>query len=402
VQAGLPSTNDVIVVTNGGKVAAGPVPAGTDLVADTARNVHVSGHGYRALSSLLVRGRPELRVVALTRHRASFVSAWRLPLAALVTLLAFGALALYMLVLPRRRERVRDGSALGAPVQATEQKELSGLARIGETIAAANDAEATLRVILDAAIKATGAAGGRIARPGDPVTRAGERGNELLRVPLDTNEPGGSSTLVLYPPPTGFGAGAADVARWLGLQASTAIKNARFSRVTQEQSVTDELTGLATRRHFTAMLHREFVDAERHRAPLAVLLGDLDEFKRVNDRLGHAAGDEVLKSVARTLRRCVREIDVPARIGGEEFGVLLPQTDADGARLFAERLRTALRAEPGLPDFVTASFGIAAFPQAASAEELLIGADAALREAKEAGKDRVVIAEASGARPDNP
>jgi diguanylate cyclase (GGDEF)-like protein len=393
-RAALPTgTRDLLVVTNGGKVAAGPLPAGTEIPSGSAQDVRVDGRRYRALSTQLVRDRPELRVAVLSPHHASFVSAWRLPLAALATLVAFAALALALYVQPRRRERpAHDDASLTRPAQAAEQKEASGLARIGETLAAANDADALLRVILDAAIKATGAAGGRIARPGDPVARVGESGSELLLVPLDTNEPAGSSSLVLYPPPNGFGAGAADVARWLGLQASTAIKNARFQRVGQEQSLTDDLTGLATRRHFTAALHREFTDAERLSAPLAVLLGDLDDFKRVNDRLGHQAGDEVLKAFARTLRRCVRDIDVPARIGGEEFAVLLPQTDAEGARLFAERLRTELRAEPELPDFVTASFGVAAFPEAGSAEDLLIGADTSLHRAKEAGKDRVVVA----------
>jgi diguanylate cyclase (GGDEF)-like protein len=393
-RAALPTgTRDLLVVTNGGKVAAGPLPAGTEIPSGSAQDVRVDGRRYRALSTQLVRDRPELRVAVLSPHHASFVSAWRLPLAALATLVAFAALALALYVLPRLRERpAHDDASLTRPAQAAEQKEASGLARIGETLAAANDADALLRVILDAAIKATGAAGGRIARPGDPVARVGESGSELLLVPLDTNEPAGSSSLVLYPPPNGFGAGAADVARWLGLQASTAIKNARFQRVGQEQSLTDDLTGLATRRHFTAALHREFTDAERLSAPLAVLLGDLDDFKRVNDRLGHQAGDEVLKAFARTLRRCVRDIDVPARIGGEEFAVLLPQTDAEGARLFAERLRTELRAEPELPDFVTASFGVAAFPEAGSAEDLLIGADTSLHRAKEAGKDRVVVA----------
>lgn len=396
VRAQLPSgSRDLLAVAEEGRVAAGPLPAGAPLTTGTEpESVRAQGRSYRALATALTGDRPELRIVALTPHSVSFVTAWRLPLAVLVSLVALGVLVVWVFVLPRAPEAEAEGEEPAASSARTaDQREASGLARIGETLAAANDAEALLRVILDAAIKATGAAGGRLARPGDPATRVGESGNELLRVQLDTNEPGGPSSLILYPPPTGFTADAADVARWLGLQASTALKNARFQRVVQEQAVTDDLTGLANRAHFTAALHREFVEARRESRPLSVLLGDLDDFTRVNEELGHRAGDEVLRGFARTLGRCARELDVPARIGGEEFAVLLPKTDAEGARQFAERLRTELRAEPGLPEFVTASFGVASYPPAASAEALLLSADQSLRRAKETGKDRVVVAE---------
>jgi diguanylate cyclase (GGDEF)-like protein len=152
------------------------------------------------------------------------------------------------------------------------------------------------------------------------------------------------------------------------------------------------LTGLPNRRRFTTALHHEFQAAQLGATPLAVLLADLDDFKEVNARLGQRAGDEVLKGFAGTLLRCAREIDLPARIGGEEFAVMLPQTDAEGARLFAERLRAELRADPAVPDFVTASFGIASYPDAASAEELLIDADRCRQRAKEGGKDSIVVA----------
>jgi diguanylate cyclase (GGDEF)-like protein len=352
------------------------------------QSVRLAGRRYRVLDSPLVTGRPDLRIAAFAAQSDSFVAAWRRPLAVAATLIALGALGAWMFALVRPETLTEHAPGRTA----AEQEEVDGVALLGETLAATHDAEALLRAILDAAIKATGAAGGRIARPGDPVSRLGESGNELLRIPLDSDNPTGSSALLLYPPSTGFSANAAEVASWLGVQATTAIKNSHFHRVVQEQDVTDVLTGLPNRRRFTTALHHEFQAAQLGATPLAVLLGDLDDFKQVNARLGQRAGDEVLRGFAGTLRRCAREIDLPARIGGEEFAVMLPQTDAEGARLFAERLRAALRADPAVPDFVTASFGIASYPDVGSAEELLIDADRGLQGAKEGGKDRVVVA----------
>jgi diguanylate cyclase (GGDEF)-like protein len=218
----------------------------------------------------------------------------------------------------------------------------------------------------------------------------------MLRVPLETDEPGGNSSLLLYPPPSGFNADAAEIARWLAANANTAIKDARVHRVAQESEANDELTGLANRRHFTSMLEQEFAGAERLAAPLSLVLSDLDDFKAVSGRLASRSSDKLLKAYAAALQRCSREIDVAARIGGEKFGLLLPQTDAEGARQVVERLRSELRAEQGLPGGpLTASFGIASYPQAPSAEELLLRADAALRRAKEAGKDQVVVDDGS-------
>src|SRR5262249_33899270 len=196
------------------------------------------------------------------------------------------------------------------------------LAMLSEQLAAANDVDALLRVILDAAVKATGAAGGRVARPGEPEPRG-----DALRVPLDTNDPDGDSALILYPPSGGFNAEAAGVAHWLGTHAGTAIRDARFHRVVQEQETSDVLTGLANRRQLTTTLEREFARAEEKALPLSIVLGDLDDFKAVNDGLGFRAGDDVLKAFAATLERCARDVDLPARIGGEQFAVVLPETD---------------------------------------------------------------------------
>jgi diguanylate cyclase (GGDEF)-like protein len=386
-QASLPS-HDLLAVTEHGRVAHGAPAAGIAAPADSPRTIHARGHAYRALGSELVRDRPDLRIVALAPAGTRFLSAWRLPLAALATLCAVGVLVLLAAGGLRRHERRRPVRHVVAepPQQPSAPGPPMSLAMLGEQLAATKDVDALLRVILDAAIKATDAAGGKVARPGEALTPDGD----VLRVPLQTNDPAGDPALLLYPPPGGFSPEAAGVAHWLGTHAGTAIRDARFHRVVQEQETTDVLTGLANRKQFTTKLEREFSRAERQALPLSVVLGDLDDFKAVNDRLGVRAGDEVLKEFAATLRRCAREIDLVARISGEEFAVVMPETDTEGATRFAERLRTEFAAAAGLPAAVTASYGIASYPRAGSAEELLTIADACLRRAKRDGKDRVV------------
>ena len=191
-----------------------------------------------------------------------------------------------------------------------------------------------------------------------------------------------------------------ELLEYLAGQAVVSIENASLHETVERQAVTDELTGLANAREFHAILERETERARRFHNPLGLVMVDLDDFKRVNDDHGHQQGDEVLASVASVLRDFSRDIDTPARYGGEELAVVLPQTDPKGAALLAERMREAIEAlrvpKVGRPGSlrVTASLGVAALPEnAGDGEGLVAAADAALYRAKRAGKNRVELAD---------
>src|ERR671925_518323 len=160
------------------------------------------------------------------------------------------------------------------------------------------------------------------------------------------------------------------------------------------------ITGLANRRRFMEVLTLELKRAERFESPLALLLADLDDFKLVNDRFGHHTGDEALRALSGVFRAGLRDVDLAARLGGEEFAVLLPETDEAGAAGVAERLRAGLErleieGPSGASLSLTASFGVAVYPEARTSDELLTTADAALYRAKADGKNRVALAPAT-------
>jgi len=159
-----------------------------------------------------------------------------------------------------------------------------------------------------------------------------------------------------------------------------------------DASRTDPLTGLLNRRGYRELLDLELERARRSELPMTVVAGDIDHFKEVNDRAGHQVGDVALQRIARVLQSAKRRIDVASRVGGEEFALILPDTDQGGALLVAERLRCALLdefAEDAVP--ITISFGIASFrAHGETAASLLRAADDALYAAKESGRNRSV------------
>ncbi|HMJ01775.1 MAG TPA: diguanylate cyclase [Conexibacter sp.] len=188
-----------------------------------------------------------------------------------------------------------------------------------------------------------------------------------------------------------------DLVASLARQTGISLENVDLHDVVQRQAVTDELTGLFNHRRFQEVIAAESAAARRFGQPLGLLMLDIDNFKRVNDRYGHQQGDLVLRAVARILQEHTREIDEPARYGGEELAVALQQTDLAGAEVIAERVRMAVAALD-LPRLdgagtlrVTVSCGVAAADDGDPAA-LIAAADAALYAAKRGGKNRTVRA----------
>lgn len=197
-----------------------------------------------------------------------------------------------------------------------------------------------------------------------------------------------------------FDEGEYDLFAYLAGQAAVSIENVDLHETVRRQALTDELTGLYNLRHFHDTLDAELERQRRFGTEVGLVMLDIDDFKKINDTYGHQQGDLVLIEVARALRNLSRDIDEPARYGGEEMAVILPQTDSAGAELLAERMRAAVEAlridrldgEGQLN--VTASFGVASLPYNARDKAALIAeADAALYRAKRTGKNKVARAE---------
>lgn len=175
---------------------------------------------------------------------------------------------------------------------------------------------------------------------------------------------------------------------------SHASVEARYHEEVYQLATHDALTDLCNRRHFMELLEKEIARAQRHGRSLALAILDVDLFKRINDEHGHIAGDGVLRQLADILRQHVRGEDVAARIGGEEFAVLLPEASAADAQAFAERLRQAVAEATfrpgGTAQTVTISVGLAHLDEAnQNRSDLMRSADAALYRAKDSGRNRV-------------
>jgi diguanylate cyclase (GGDEF)-like protein len=179
----------------------------------------------------------------------------------------------------------------------------------------------------------------------------------------------------------------------LALRAGPAIENARRFREAKQLADLDALTGLHNRRYFHETLAREVARAHRYNRNLALIIFDLDDFKAINDRIGHLSGDGVLAEAAERVRDVVRSADIACRVGGDEFAVILPESRLRDADQLYARLRTALSSKPvGQAGPLTMSAGVAELQADDDAIAFFQRADHALYGAKEAGKGQVVAA----------
>ncbi len=335
-------------------------------------------------------------------------------------------------------------------LEASRDELQSGLSRLGDTLSSTHDLDRILTVVLETAMASTRAQAGmvlmfgssrselvlevsrgvaergvppnlrlpvghglsgRVGESGDvAMGRIGTAAGELRPAP---GEPAEGSVIAVPLKSSGTVIGVLDLfdrldaeafderdlatIRTFASQATVAIDNVLLHQEAQRLAITDGLTGLWNYRHFTMSMGREIERAARFGRPLALLMLDLDLFKRVNDTYGHQRGDAVLVELAARVRGQVRDVDTVARYGGEELVVILPETDETGAVQAAERICDAVRRRPfGEPHEgsgevaieVTVSIGVSVFPiHGASSSVLLRRADEALYEAKAAGRD---------------
>jgi diguanylate cyclase (GGDEF)-like protein len=440
-RAGL-AEGDVLAVVQGGRVVSGPARfRGAQLTPpQRVQTIRLAGTRYRALGTKPL-GPDSTSLAVLARQKgiehAIAIADRRLLLGVLGSLILIGLVAYAVggsivvslgrladaanaiargrtdrrVPVSGRDEFARLGIAFNemaeqlqarlAELEAERARLRESTVRFGEALAATHDIDQLLRVIVETVVEATGATGGLVAGLGGEVVQSGslsDRG-ERFELPLTAGRQS-FGTLTLFG--RGFDLEQRRMAASLVAHAAVALENARLHRIVTRQALVDMLTGLANRRQCEDVLAGELLRAQRFGGSVAFVLADLDDFKSVNDQFGHPVGDSVLIEFAETLRECVREIDVPARWGGEEFGIVLPGTDLEGATRLAERTRIALErrtilAPDGTRIHVTVSLGVAAFPEAGS-ENLVASADGALYEAKRAGKNKVMTAGVSERR----
>jgi diguanylate cyclase (GGDEF)-like protein len=268
-------------------------------------------------------------------------------------------------------------------------------ARFGEALAVTHEPAELLRFVVESAVEATGASGGLVMTADGELVRVGDpdAGAQRIAFPLRIGTSDFGSLVVAG---ERMDAEQVETVASLAARVVVALENARLHRIVERQALHDELTGLANRRSVENMLHGELARAERYGDHVCFVLADLDDFKNVNDTYGHPVGDDALRAFAAVLSATVREVDLAGRWGGEEFSLLLPDTDATGGAAFAERARARLEARElrtadGRKVKLTASFGVAAYPDCAELSDLIAAADSALYAAKNRGKNCVVV-----------
>lgn len=371
-------------VVRGGALAGTPItgPSGTPY------DTRLAGTRYRALRQPLGEGRTLALLVPYGAIGATILHRQLLTFGAGgLTLLALVVLA--VVLLPRRRSLVH-------PLRGVRGRR-NPLALVGDVAVAAHDPHALLPVILEAAVVSTQAAGGRVVWNGREIASLGERAEQpALSLTLEEAGESPGAWIELYPGRQGLAKPDREVVESLVAQGRIALENARLQGIVRRQAETDELTDLANRRRFMERLHQEIARSERFGSPLSLVLFDLDRFKRINDRCGHQVGDTVLRETADVIRRRIREIDLAARIGGEEFAVILPGSDLSGAARLAEHLRRDIERSVVVRELgwhATASFGVATFHPDEEADMLIGAADRALYRAKAAGRNAVRAAD---------
>ena len=182
----------------------------------------------------------------------------------------------------------------------------------------------------------------------------------------------------------------------LAHQFALALRRIQLYEQVEQIAITDGLTELFNRRYFLQRLQEEFQRSQLRKIKMSVLMIDVDYFKKINDGFGHLTGDQVLRQIAVIIKENIREIDIASRYGGEEFCILLPDTDKEGSRWAAERICSAVAKSPlrayDTNVSVTVSIGVSTFPKdAASATDMIEHADKALYKAKELGRNRVQL-----------
>jgi diguanylate cyclase (GGDEF)-like protein len=436
-RSGLERSDHVLLVADG-QIVAGPrgVDGRVDLQSGKTRTVSLGGTKYRVLVAGTLKERPGATLGVISPQSlidAANRKATNQLLIGLIAALVFVAAVAYVegRSIVRTIRRLVDAAHAIArgdlkqrvPVQGRDEFALLGrtfnqmafqlqtrleeleaergrlrdvTSRFGEALGATHDAEQLMRLVVEAAIEATSAAGGVLVGTSGSLVTAGypDKGSERLEVPLLAGSINFGSLIL-------FGDDFSEEDRMtaisLASHAVVALENARLHRIVERQALIDGLTGLANRRQCEETLADELARVERFGGSLAVVVADLDWFKDVNDRHGHPAGDSVLSEFAALLEETVRDVDLAGRWGGEEFVLILPGTDLAGGAQVAERIRVALAGRVVLavdrtPITVTASFGVAAIPPAKTASELFAAADAAMYQAKRGGKNRVETA----------